>query len=280
MKDTFFKPKLSLNFNGKLHFLDEPWVMGILNVTPDSFYDGGKYSSDTLIIQRVQTMLDEGAKIIDIGGCSTRPGATEVSIQAEKERVLPVIKLLKSNFPDCILSIDTFRSDVVKAAVGEGASMVNDISGGQFDNNMHKTIGELQVPYVLMHTNNVPSKMQQNPNYSDIILELLDYFNLKVNSLLEHGCKDVIIDPGFGFGKTLEHNYELLNDLDRFNLLGWPIMVGVSRKSMIYKVLGCESTEALNGTTVLNTMALIKGASILRVHDVKEATEAIKLVTT
>ena len=258
--------------------LDESTIMGILNVTPDSFFDGGNYLSEENIIRRVNAMEYHGAKIIDIGGYSSRPNATHISDEEELKRILPTIKLIKANFPDLLISIDTFRSNVAQKSVAAGATIINDISGGNMDNNMFRCIADLKVPYVLMHMQGTPATMQENPTYQNVVEEVNQFFNEKVNELTRLGVKDIILDPGFGFGKTLEHNYELLNKLDQFKTFNLPILVGFSRKSMINKVINTTPEEALNGTTVLNTIALMKGANILRVHDVKEANETIKLV--
>lgn len=258
--------------------LDEPTIMGILNVTPDSFFDGGKYLSDSTIVRKVNSMEYDGAKIIDIGGCSTRPGAIQVSEEEELSRILPVVKLIKSNFNEVIISVDTFRSTVAEKCVAIGADMINDISGGSLDNKMFDCIADLNVPYVLMHIKGSPQDMQDNPTYGNVVEEVYHYFEEKVNKLKQLGVNDIILDPGFGFGKTVEHNYELLNRLNEFKSFGLPILAGLSRKSMINKVINTTPSEALNGTTALNTIALMKGANILRVHDVNEAKETIKLV--
>ncbi len=273
-QDTFFlKNKSEFLLN-----LDEPIIMGILNVTPDSFFDGGKYLNDEAIIEKVNSMEYEGATIIDIGGYSSRPNANEVSEEEELIRVIPIIKLVRHNFPKLLISVDTFRSNVAKHSVEAGANLVNDISGGTMDSNMFKTIAELKVPYILMHIKGTPQNMQNNPIYNNVIEEVTEYFTDKIKDLNALGFKDIIIDLGFGFGKTVEHNYELLNNLEYFKSFKLPILTGISRKSMINKVLEINPDEALNGTTVLNTIALMKGTNILRVHDVKEAKEASLLV--
>lgn len=276
-KNTFFSSQKSINCCGKLLILEKPVIMGILNITPDSFYDGGKYSAINNIIEHTKIMIDEGAAIIDIGAVSTKPGAKTVSLSEEKKRLLPVVKLLLKEIPEIIISIDTFRSEIAKAAIEEGACIINDISAGQFDEKMFTTIAKLQVPYIIMHIQGTPENMQVAPHYKNVVQEVLYYFSEKINQLVQLGVNDIIIDPGFGFGKTVEHNYDLLNHLDFFRTLNLPILAGVSRKSMINKVLGTKPKSALNGTTVLNTMALMKGANILRVHDVKEAVETVKL---
>ncbi|MBL4593872.1 MAG: dihydropteroate synthase [Flavobacteriales bacterium] len=252
--------------------------MGILNVTPDSFFDGGKCINEETIVRKVNSMEYDGAKIIDIGGYSTRPGAEQISEEEELKRVIPIVRLIKSNFNGIVISIDTFRSKVAEKCVEAGANMINDISGGSLDNKMFDSISNLKVPYVLMHMKGSPQNMQEDPSYSNIIEEVKIYFEEKVSQLNNLGVYDIILDPGFGFGKTVEHNYELLNNLDSFKSLNLPILAGISRKSMINKVLNTTPDEALNGTTSLNTIALMKGANILRVHDVQEANETIKLV--
>ncbi|MBT3209330.1 MAG: dihydropteroate synthase [Bacteroidetes bacterium] len=252
--------------------------MGILNVTPDSFYDGGKYSNEKSILSHTEKMLEEGATIIDIGANSTRPGSEFISESDELTRLMPVLEILRKNFSDTIFSIDTFRSNVVETITENfGDFIINDISAGTFDNKMFETIAEKQLPYILMHIQGQPKNMQKNPTYKDISNEILKYFSEKVDKLKILGVNDIIVDPGFGFGKSLEHNYELLDKLDNFKILELPICVGFSRKSMIHKLLNISPNESLNGTTVLNTIAVQNGASILRVHDVKEALETIKI---
>jgi dihydropteroate synthase len=276
-KDTFFYNKTTLNCGGKILDLSTPKVMGILNITPDSFYDDGRYGDEILIIEQTAKMLEEGASIIDIGAYSSRPNAEDITEAEELKRLIPVIILLKKEFNDIIISVDTFRAKVAEQAAGVGASIINDISGGTIDEAMFKTIAKLNLPYILMHIQGTPKTMQTAPHYDDVFKEVLNYFIDKTTQLKNLGLKDIIIDPGFGFGKTVEHNYELLNKMNDFKILGYPILSGLSRKSMINKVLGCTPTNALNGTTVLNTISLLKGAKILRVHDVKEAVEAVKL---
>ena len=252
--------------------------MGILNTTPDSFYDGGKFNSIEHALYQTEKMLNNGALIIDIGGYSSRPGAETVDIEEELNRVIPVIEKIHKNFPNAILSIDTFRAKVAKNAIDAGASIVNDISAGDDDPEMIATVGSLGVPYIAMHKQGTPKTMQQNPNYSNVTTEVLDYFIKKIPLYRAAGINDVIIDPGFGFGKNLEHNYSLLKNLAAFKMLDYSILVGVSRKRMINEVLNISEKDALNGTTVINTIALMNGANILRVHDVKEAVEAMKIV--
>lgn len=266
------------NFNGKLS-PDMPLVMGILNVTTDSFYDGGKYTSELEILQRTEQILSEGGDIIDIGAMSTRPDAQEIPEKEEMSRIVAAVRIIRTRFPEAVVSIDTYRSTVAQAAVEAGADMVNDISGGTFDPNMIPSIGKLQVPYCLMHTPAKPSVMQQHTDYHDLLGDMLRFFGRQLEQLHAHHVHDIIIDPGFGFGKTLEQNYFLMKNLDVFQELGYPILVGISRKSMIYKLLDSTPDQALNGTTSLNTIALMKGASILRVHDVKEAVEVRKIVS-
>ncbi len=266
-----------LNMGGKILTLDEPKIMGILNATPDSFYDGGRHHQASKALQQVEKMLANGADIIDVGGMSSRPGAKIIDVKEEKSRVVPIIQSIQKHFPEAFISIDTIRSEVARAAIGEGASVVNDISAGKLDDLMYKTVGELKVPYVLMHMQGKPETMQENPNYKDIGLEVLDFFIQEIKLLREQGVKDIILDPGFGFGKTIEHNYQLLKNLRDFLYLECPLLAGLSRKSMIYKVLEVEPEEALNGTTALHMAALMKGAKMLRVHDVKEAKECICL---
>lgn len=250
--------------------------MGILNLTPDSFYDGGKYGAN--YISQVEKMLSEGAKIIDIGGQSTRPGATNITIEVEEKRIIPAIESIIKHFPECIISVDTFYADVAKNAVNAGASIINDISGGDFDNKMFDAIASLKVPYIVMHTQGTPQKMQENPIYSDVTKEVCFSLAQKVKKLELLGVNDIIIDPGFGFGKTLEQNYVLLKNLEHLKIIGRPILVGVSRKSMINKVLDTIPENALNGTSIIHAIALMNGAKILRAHDVKEAIQAIKIV--
>lgn len=273
-----FNPHLTLNCGGQLVSLAEPLIMGILNITPDSFFDGGRYDSDQKIVAQTEKMLEEGATIIDVGAMSSRPGADMLSQEDEASRLLPVVKSLAKKFPKAIISVDTFRAETARQCVLEGAKMVNDISGGDLDDKMYETMASLQnIPYVLMHMKGTPQTMQAKPEYENVSLEVLDYFIAKTAQLVDLGVKDVILDPGFGFGKTIEHNYELLQKMHVFKMLDWPILAGLSRKSMIYKVLDVTAEEALNGTSVLNMVALEQGAKILRVHDVAPAQETIKL---
>jgi dihydropteroate synthase len=251
--------------------------MGILNITPDSFYDGGKYENEKSQLQRVEKMLKEDADFIDIGAQSTRPGAKEIGFEQELQLLSPTISSIRKYFPEAIISIDTWYSKVAKTAHSLGADMINDISGGTFDKEMFNTINEIQIPYILMHTGGKPSNMQDNPQYDNILKEVIFFMSEQIDKLNHIGVNDIIIDPGFGFGKTLEHNYELLKDLNHFSFLDVPLLVGISRKSMIYKPLNISPEEALNGTTALHFKALEGGANILRVHDVKEAKECIDL---
>ncbi len=276
---TAIPMKQTINCRGKLINFSTPQVMGVINVTPDSFFDGGKYNTESGIIERAKMHLDAGASILDIGAVSTRPKAELIPESEERERLIPAVKLLRSNFPEASISVDTFRSSIAKAAVEAGADIINDISGGTMDNKMFSTIAQLQVPYVLMHIQGTPETMQDNPHYKDVTIEVISDLMLKLDQLKNLGVHDVIIDPGFGFGKTVGQNFSLLNDLKQFAVLGHPILVGLSRKSMINRVLGSNPETALNGTTALNMIALERGASILRVHDVKEAMECVKLNT-
>ena len=253
--------------------------MGILNITDDSFFDGGKYINDAQIILRCKTMLDEGATIIDIGAQSSRPGATQISSEDELIKLLPIIKLLKNRFENITISIDTFWSNTAKQSVLAGADIINDISAGEMDGNMFNTIGNLQIPYIIMHMQGTPLTMQKNPVYENVTQEVITYFEEKIKLLKTKGVSQIIIDPGFGFGKTLEHNYQLLNNLEKLKKLNCPILVGLSRKSMIHKLLDTTPQNALNGTTITNTIALQNGANILRVHDVNKAIECIKITT-
>lgn len=266
----------SLNCKGRLLSLENPKIMAILNLTPDSFYDGGRWT-DKNLLTRIAQMLNEGAEIIDIGAMSSKPGADFISEEEELKRLMSPLKAITKEFPEAILSIDTWRSGVVKAVHEEGAHVINDISAGNLDEKLFETIGACDMPYILMHMQGTPKNMQLNPGYDDINSELLAFFTQKIEKLYAAGVKDIILDPGFGFGKQLGHNYELLAGLHNFKLLEMPILAGVSRKSMICRLLECGPEDALNGTTALHMLCLEKGASILRVHDVKEAAEAIKI---
>jgi len=267
----------TLNCKGRLLVIDKPLVMGIINATPDSFYSGSRFNGVDGIVAQAEKMLTDGADIIDIGGQSTRPGSELISAEEEIKRIIPAIKAIAEKFPASFVSIDTFYSKVALAAVDAGACIVNDISAGSMDNKMIETIAALKVPYILMHMKGTPQTMQQNAAYENVTSEVLDFFIFQTNELKKAGIPDVIIDPGFGFAKTIEHNFELLKNLSVFKMPDKPILIGVSRKSTIYKTLGVNADDALNGTTVLNTIGLMNGASILRVHDVKEAKEAVTL---
>jgi dihydropteroate synthase len=300
-KNTSFSPKRIFDFNGKIMDFTRPRVMGILNITPDSFYDGsgeaGKRGSRDLRTancelrtgncelgtanwrQKAEEMVKDGAYIIDIGAVSTRPGAAEVSIAEEKRRLIPVLKEIRNEYPGIIISVDTYRAEIAMIAAGEGADMINDISGGTFDPLMLQAIGHLGIPYIIMHIRGTPETMQVNPVYEDVVKEVCSFLLEQARKLHKSGHDQVILDPGFGFGKTVDHNYLLLENLESMVATGYPILAGLSRKSMIYHILNIKPEEALNGTTVLNTIALLKGASILRVHDVRQAVEAVKLST-
>ncbi|SNR77018.1 dihydropteroate synthase [Lutibacter flavus] len=268
----------TINCNGKLIDLSSPKIMGILNITPDSFFDGGKYNNTAAILFQVEKMLTEGATFIDVGAYSSRPGAKQISEEVELNRILPIVKLLIKEFPNILISIDTFRSNIAIQCVENGACIINDISAGGLDDNMFSTIAKIQVPYIIMHMQGSPQNMQLNPKYDDIIKDVLFYFSKKLATLHSLGVNDIITDVGFGFGKKIDHNYKLLKNLELFKNLEAPILVGLSRKSMLYKPLNIKPNDALNATTSANTIALLNGANILRVHDVKEAKEAIKIV--
>ncbi len=269
----------SINVNGRLLDLSHPQVMGILNVTPDSFFAGSRQQTAGEIAARAQQILDEGASIIDIGAYSSRPGADAVSPREEMERLRFGLEIVRREHPDAVISVDTFRADVARMCVEEyGASIINDISAGEMDAEMFPTVVRLGIPYIMMHMQGTPQDMQQQPHYDDLLREVFLYFSRKVQQLRDLGAKDLILDPGFGFGKTLEHNYQLMNHLEEFRLFELPLLVGISRNSMIYRLLDCSPEDALNGTTALNTVALMKGANILRVHDVRSAVETVKLV--
>lgn len=267
----------TINVRGRLVSFDEPQVMGILNVTPDSFFAASRCRSEEEIRQRVCMMRREGATMVDIGAYSSRPGAEEVSVEEELRRLLPAVGIVREEWPDAIISVDTFRAEVARQAVEAGADIINDISGGEMDKDMFRTVAELHVPYILMHMQGTPQDMQKAPHYDNLMCEVFRSLGERVEELHEMGVADVIVDPGFGFGKTMAQNYEMMARLGEFRLLGCPILVGISRKSMIYRLLDATPEESLNGTTALNTIALMNGASILRVHDVKEAVEAVKI---
>lgn len=269
---------MTINCKGKLIDLSTPKVMGILNITPDSFFDGGKYKNDKAVLVQVERMLNDGATFIDIGGYSSRPGAKHISEEEELMRVGRIVQMVHNEFPEVLISIDTFRSKVAKEVIDMGGALINDISGGKMDANMFATVAQLQVPYIMMHMQGTPQNMQQNPEYKNVVTEVISFFAQQLQELKELKVNDVIVDVGFGFGKTLDHNFELLHKLSMFKVLDAPILTGVSRKSMLYKTLGITPKEALNATTVANTIALLNGTSILRVHDVKEAVETVTIV--
>jgi dihydropteroate synthase len=278
-KDTFFSKNLSLNCSGKLVDLSIPKVMGILNITPDSFYDGGRYDTEDKILLRITKMISEGADIVDIGGMSTRPGSNPVPEKEEIRRIVSAIKLIRKHFPEVIISVDTYRANVARIAVKDySVNIINDISGGEMDRNMFETIADLRIPYIIMHMRGSPLVMQKQTNYNDILAEMIDYFSLRIDKLKSMGVNDLIIDPGFGFSKTIDQNFFILKNLNTFSLFELPLMTGVSRKSMIYRTLGTDSDGSLNGTIVLNTVALLNGADIIRVHDVQAAVQAITLL--
>lgn len=274
---TEYRKRMTINCKGQLIDLTIPKIMGILNVTPNSFFDGGKYKNESEILSRVERMSSEGATFIDVGVYSSKPSAEFVSEQEEISRIIPVVNLILKHFPETILSIDTFRAEVAKASIESGAAIINDISAGHLDEKMLETVAKYNVPYIMMHMKGTPQTMQTLTQYDDIVKEMLFYFSERIAKARSFGINDLITDPGFGFAKTVEQNYEVFQKLDLFNLLELPLLIGVSRKSMIYKTLNSNAEEALNGTTVLNTIALTKGAKILRVHDVKEAMECVTL---
>lgn len=269
---------MTINCKGKLIDLASPKVMGILNITPDSFYDGGTHKNEVEVLNHVERMLSEGATFIDVGAYSSRPNADHISEIDELKRILPIVKLILKEFPETLLSIDTFRSEIAKQCIEAGACMINDISAGKLDEHMLQTIADLHVPYIMMHMRGTPQNMQQQTEYDNLLKDILFYFSERIAAAKAAGIIDIMVDPGFGFAKTLEQNFELLNKLELLKIIEKPLLVGISRKSMIYKTLETSAKEALNGTSVLNTIALQKGASILRVHDVKEAMECITLV--
>jgi dihydropteroate synthase len=278
VQNTAFSTNKTLNVNGRLIDLSTPKLMGVLNVTPDSFYDGGRYNDEKAVLERAEKVLVEGATFIDVGGYSSRPGADHISEEEEINRILRPIDVISKNFPELIISIDTFRTSVARAAIDHGASMINDISGGSLDPNMFDLISKLKIPYVLMHMKGDPKTMVSLSVYQNVFNEVLEFFHQRVHQLTGNGINDIIIDPGFGFAKTREQNFELLSQLNKFRILERPLMAGLSRKSMVWKTLGITPEEALNGTTALNTVAVLNGIDILRVHDVKEAAQVITLV--
>lgn len=276
----FLRPSQTINCRGQLIDISTPAVMGIINITPDSFFSGSRFNSEAAILERVGQIVDEGGSMVDVGAYSSRPGAENVSADIELARLLPALKVIRDRYPNLIVSVDTFRAEVAERVVTEGfADIINDISGGKMDGAMFDTVARLKVPYILMHMQGTPDTMQLNPTYRDVVADVSLWLSERVDKLRSMGVNDIIIDPGFGFGKTVEHNYSMLNRLDEFRLFQLPLLVGLSRKSMIYKVLDGDPEGSLNGTTALNTVALLKGANILRVHDVKEAVECVKLVS-
>lgn len=278
-KDTFFSRKYLINCRGSLLDLSQPRVMGVLNVTPDSFYDGGRYFQEKAVSHQLDKLIAEGADIIDVGGYSSRPGADHIPVSEERDRIRPVLDLIRKMHPGLIVSVDTFRAEIAREVVEDyQVDIINDISAGEMDPPIFDAIAELQVPYIMMHMKGTPQDMKERAHYEDMMKEIMDYFSGKYDQLRKLGVNDIILDPGFGFGKTVQHNYQLLYNLNQFKIFELPVMVGISRKSMIYKTLDITPDESLNGTTVLNTIALMNGANILRVHDVKEAREVIQLV--
>ncbi len=273
-----FELNYSLNCKGTLVDLSTPKVMGILNLTPDSFFDGGRYQEEDRLLKQAEKLLEDGADFLDLGAFSSRPGAKLITESEEAERLIPALKALVKHFPKVLFSIDTYRSSIAKKAVEEGACMINDISGGKFDEQMFATISDLKVPYVMMHIQGKPENMQDKPTYDNVVKELFIYFKSQLDRLHALGVQDVIVDPGFGFGKTLAHNYQILKNMRHFQQLKVPILAGLSRKGMIQKVIQADAQHALNGTTAANVLALLNGANILRVHDAKEAKEAIQIV--
>ena len=277
-KDKNFNPSNKIEVKNTSLDLSTPKIMGIINMTDDSFYDGGTNYNSNKTLKKITKFIKEGADIIDIGGYSSRPGAKNISIKEEWKRIKDIIPIVNKNFPKTIISVDTFRSEIAKRAIENGAHIINDISGGSIDKCLFDTVASLKTPYILTHIKGNPENMQENPNYNSVINEITEYFQKKIKTLKSKGINNIIIDPGFGFGKSLQHNYEILNNLNKFKKFNLPILVGVSRKSMIYRLLETNPKEALNGTTIVNTLCLLGGANILRVHDVKEAKECIKII--
>lgn len=268
---------MKINCSGKLIDLREPKIMGILNMTFDSFYEGSRLNNADEAVKKAELLLNQGADILDLGGMSTRAGSSEITLDEELKRVVPTVEAIMKEFPEVIISVDTYRSEVAKHSVEAGASIINDISAGVFDEKMFETVAELNVPYILMHMQGKPKNMQQNPHYEDVVLEINEFLSEKIQALKSLGVNDIILDPGFGFGKALHHNYELMDKMDLIGFGEYPILVGISRKSMITQLLNISAKEALNGTSVLNLISLQKGANILRVHDVKEAKEVVQI---
>lgn len=277
-KNTFFLPSRLISSNGNLHSLEYPLIMGILNVSPDSFFDGGMWKNEKSVLLQVEKMIAEGMNLLDVGAVSTRPGAAEVEASEEWKRLKNTLLFLRKKFPELIISVDTYRASIAQKAIDSGANMINDISGGEFDTEMWNVISMAKVPYVLTHTQGKPLVMQQSPKYENVVQEILAFFAQKINKAVEAGIKDIIIDPGFGFGKTVEQNYQLLGQLNTFQIFEKPVLVGISRKSMISKLLKISPEEALNGSSIAHTIALINHAQILRVHDVAEAVEVKKII--
>ncbi|WP_299760395.1 dihydropteroate synthase [uncultured Pontibacter sp.] len=277
-KDTLFKKNSTLNCRGKLLSLEVPLVMGILNLTPDSFFLGSRLSSADEAVRKAEQMLSEGADILDIGGYSTRPGASDISPQEEQDRIIPAIEAIQQHFPEAVISVDTFRAEVAEASIAAGAHIINDVGGGLLDEAMFETVAKLQVPYILMHMRGTPQTMASLTKYNNLVVDVLSELQVQLAKLQQLGVKDVIVDPGFGFAKTVEQNFQLLCHLDDFRILGLPVLAGMSRKSMVYKSLEINQADALTGTIAVNTVALMKGADILRVHDVKEAKQTIVLL--
>lgn len=278
-KDTYFSPKQTLNFNGTLFELSSPVVMGILNITPDSFFDGGRYLDEKQIMNHCEKMLSEGAAIIDIGAYSSRPGATDISPEEEQERLTKALQPIRKSFPDAIISVDTFRADIARFVVQEfNVNLINDISAGEIDPQMFETVASCNVPYILMHMKGTPQTMQQSTNYDNLINDIIRYLAQRINLAVQAGIKDIIIDPGFGFGKTIEQNFKLLANLSDFNIFQRPILVGLSRKSVVYKTLETTPENALNGSLTVEAIAMLNGANILRVHDVKETMDMLKIL--
>ena len=277
-KDTFLNRKHTLNCKGKLIDISKPSVMAILNITPDSFYNKSRVGNVDEALKSTEKFIEAGAKFIDIGAYSSRPGAADVREQEEIERLVPIVAAINRAFPETLISVDTFRAKVAEESINAGAHIINDIAAGNLDEKMFETIAKLQVPYIMMHMKGTPQNMQDSPNYENVTKEVFSYFSEKIKTLTALGVKDIILDPGFGFAKTVDHNYELLKNMQMLNFFELPLLVGFSRKSMITKALNIKTEDALNGTTVLNTSALLKGANILRVHDVKEAVECVELV--
>ena len=278
IKNKNLNTPITIDCNSKLLDLSTPAIMGILNLTDDSFYDGGQHNSIKKALLQTEKMLDDGAKIIDIGAYSSRPKSKHIYLDEEWQRLEKTLQIINKEFPQAIVSVDTFRSEIARRSVDNGADLINDISAGNLDLEMFDTVAELHVPYIIMHMQGTPQSMQDNPHYNCIEKEVVNYFYVKIKTLEQKGVNNIIIDPGFGFGKTLEHNYQLLNNLEELHTLELPLLVGISRKSMIYKVLETDAKNSLNGTTAIHSLCLSKGASILRVHDVKEAVECVKLI--